>query len=55
MVLELGDDDDVAGAEVVETPHHATMFRAAVTLRVKITSRADGALISARTFSRAPS
>ena len=34
---------------------YATRFSASVALRVKITSRLDGALMYARTFSRAPS
>ena len=34
---------------------YATRLSASVALRVKITSRLDGALMYARTFSRAPS
>jgi hypothetical protein len=44
-MLELGDHDDVAGAEVVEPPEYAIRFSASVALRVKITSRFDGALM----------
>ncbi len=44
VVLELGDHDDVAGAEVLEPPRIGDEVSASVALRVKITSRFDGAL-----------
>ena len=55
MVLEHRDDGDVPGAEVIEAPGPGDEIEASVPFLVKMTSRAEAALMSARTFSRAPS
>ena len=56
VVLELGDEDEVAGAEVVQPPGvRDEVQRSRSRCAAKMISRVEGALTNARTFSRAPS
>jgi hypothetical protein len=55
VVLELGDHDVSPGRGSSSPQAYATRLIASVALRVKITSRSDGALMKRATVSRAPS
>jgi len=55
VMLELGDDDDVPRAEVVEAPRVGDEIDALRAPCVNTTSRVAGALMNCATFSRAPS